>query len=430
MFDATAYSEAQREYIADTIEIAYQQVTDFLKRLESTASKEPTNFRGRRVPLEVSANASLAFGNPDGGDLAKPGSPKFNHLQIPYVHVNIGLETSYNAILNEGRETVGNAFEQIAESTAKTLMKRLNIYASNGDGTTKLGIVSARTSNAVLTLDGATDTIGATQLIEEQRVLIWDPTGTTQRVGTVGSGTIRIASLTQTTITRGTGASGDIDWPSDVVAGDIVCPEGATPSVGMKGIPYINNNVGDYFGLARSVVRAVQSTIVPAAGGALSAAFLQAARSRTKQRSGQFGTRENGITELAMGITQHDAYATLLTPISFQHITDGRPKGDLGFASQEFTWFGTPLNEYADWLGTRVDFLNMKHLKIANCKEVGALKGMPINDELQSFNGTTGVYRMAKSRYWDCARDNFSPSPYRLGAVTGLSVSGLSQQKS
>src|SRR5258706_7336800 len=100
-------------------------------------------------------------------------------------------------------------------------MKSLNIYAANGDGTTKLGIVSARTSNAVLTLDGATDTIGATQLIEEQRVKLWDPTGTTQRVGTVGAGTIRIASLTQTTITRGTGASGDIDWPSDVIANDI-----------------------------------------------------------------------------------------------------------------------------------------------------------------------------------------------------------------
>lgn len=430
MFDATAYSEAQREYIDETIEISYQQVTDFLKRLESTASKDPTNFKGRRQPLEVSANASLAFGNPDGGDLAKPGSPKFNHLQIPYVHMNVGLETSYNAVLNEGRESVGNSFEQIAESTARTLMKRLNIYASNGDGTTKLGIVSARTSNAVLTLDGATDTIGATQLIEEQRVKVWDPTGTTQRVGVVGSGTIRIASLTQTTITRGTGASGDIDWPSDVVAGDIVCPEGDTPSVGMVGVPVINNNVGAFFGLDRSVVRAVQSTVVPAAGGPLSAAFLQACRSRTKQRSGQFGTRENGITELAMGITQHDAYATLLTPISFQHISEGQPKGDIGFSSQEFSWFGTPINEYADWLGTRVDFLNMKYLKIATCKEVGPLKGMPINEELQSFNGTTGLYKMAKARYWDVARQNYSPSPFRLGCITGLSVSGLSMQKS
>src|SRR5712671_2486458 len=129
MYDAAALSEAQREYIAGHIELLHQQQADFLKRLEREAAKDPTNYRGRRVPLETDPNPSFSLGNPDGGDFATPDAPRFNHLLIPYVWSNLGLERSYNALMNAGKETVGDAFYSVAESTSKTMIKWLNIFA-------------------------------------------------------------------------------------------------------------------------------------------------------------------------------------------------------------------------------------------------------------------------------------------------------------
>ena len=427
MIDATAMSEAQREMIASTIELVYQKQPDFVNRLERVASTEPTNFRGRRVPLEVAPNPSLAFGDPDNGILATPNAPRFNHLLIPYIWSNMGLLTSYNAVLNEGRETVGNMLEQSAESTAATLVKWLNIFASNGDGTTRIALVSARTSNTVLTCADSTDSIGATQVLVGQKVTVWDPTGTTQRTGTVGAGAIKVASTTKTTVTADASASSN--WPSDVIAGDIIVPEGTTPSVGMKGIPYLINNTGTYFGLSRTSVPAIQSTIVAAATAALSASLLQATWERTKQRTGQYGLRGEGALELACGITQHEAYSTLFTITPF-HSGGVRPNVDIGGDSQEFTWFGLPINEYLDWRGDRMDFINFKYLKCANLKDPGSMKGMPINDELQTFDGTTSNYRAGKVKFLDVARDYYTASPHRFGALTGLGMSGRSMQRS
>lgn len=427
MFNATDLSHAQRELVGGIIEVIHQNEADFLKKLERQAPKEPTNFRGRREPLEVAPNPSASFGDPDGGILATPGAPKFNHLLIPYVWFNLGLETSYNAILNEGKGTVDQPLEQIATSTGKTLVKWLNIFASNGNGTTRIGLISARTSDSVLTLADATDSIGATQILVGQRVKVFDPTGTTQRVGVVGAGTILVGSKTKTTITRD--AAG-IDWPSTAAPGDIIVPEGATPSVGFKGIPYINNDVGDYFGIPRSTVDVVQSVITPAAGGGLSAALLMSTHAKHRQRVGNVGLKGTGITELAMGMTQHTAYFNLVPAAIFQHIGTQRPAGDIGLSSHQFSWFGTPLEMYLDWRGDRVDFLNFDYIKIATMKEAGSMKGMPINDELQSFDGATSNYRAAKAKFMDVARDYYSNAPHRLAAITGLGMAGLPLQRS
>lgn len=426
MFLPAQLAHAQRELVGNVIEILHQNEADFLKKLERKTDTVGTNFRGRREPLEVAPNPSIAFGNPAGGDLATPGAPDFNHLTIPYVWLNTGLETSYEVIMNAGKGTVGTPLEQIGESTARQLVKWLNIFASNGNGTTAIGIVSARTSDSVLTLDDPTDSIGATQILVGQRVKVFDPTGTTQRVGVVGANTILIGAKTNTTITRD--AAG-IDWPSTVVAGDVVVPEGSTPSVGMKGIPYINNNVGDYFGLARSTVDVIRSVIHPAGGAALNATMLFHTWAKLRQRIGALSTAGVGVTELAMGMTQHAAYYALVPAQTFMHVGQTRASGDIGLSSQEFTWFGTPLEQYLDWRGNRIDFLNYMYLKIASLKEAGKLLNMPISDEVQSFNGTTSNYRAAKAKFWDVARDYFSCAPHRLAAITGLSMANLPMQK-
>lgn len=429
MFTGTDLSHAQKELIGNTIEVIHNTEADFIKKLERKASTEPTNFRGRREPLEVRPNPSLSAYNPAGGILATPGAPGFDHLLIPYVNLNIGLETSYEAIMNAaaGHGAVGDPLVQIAQSTGRTFVKWMNIFASNSNGTMRIGTVSARTSNSVLTLDGPTDSIGATQILEGQRVKVFDPTGTTQRVGVVGAGTILVATRTNTTITRD--ATG-IDWPSTVIAGDIVVPEGSTPSVGFHGLPAIINSVGDYFGIPRSTVQVVQSTMYDAGGVGLTAAMLYNTNARRKQRVGTHGMSGIGVDELAVGMTQEAAYNALIPAASFQHIGAARPAGDIGLSSQNYTWFGCPFNVYQDFLGNVIYFLNFEYLKIASLKEAGSMIGMPANDDLQSFDGATSNWRAAKAKFLDVSRDYYSTSPHRFAGISGLGMSGYPMQKS
>jgi hypothetical protein len=431
-FDSLKLSNAQREYI-ETVTTLHQQQADFLPKMEKMGEKAPTNYRGRRIPLEIAANPSLAFGNIDGGDLATPGSPDYSKIQVGYTWMNTGLEQTYGALLNDGKETVSNLTRQTVESTSRTLVKWLNIFASNGDGTTKIAKTSASydatnaTTKKTFICNGSTDSIGATQVLVGQKVFIYDPTGTTQRVGTVGAGALTVASRTKLNAVTST------DLPSDYVSGDIMVPEGTVFAAGFMGVPAIIAATGDYFGLARSTVDTLQSTILSAGGAGLSTALLMRIYNSIVQRTGISGLKGEGALELGLNITQHTAYYNLMTAtgntIQWQHTGDSRPQVDVGGASEEFTWFGAKINRFLDFIGNAIFFINFSYYKIATLKEAGEMLDMPANDWLQAFNGTTSNYRAARQQWWDVARQYYSPAPHRMGALTSLDMTNLPMQK-
>jgi hypothetical protein len=78
-YSSSNLSEAQKEYVEETIEFLVEQEADFYGRIEAKAEEKITNYRGRRVPIETVANPSLMFGSPAGGDLATVGSPTNSH---------------------------------------------------------------------------------------------------------------------------------------------------------------------------------------------------------------------------------------------------------------------------------------------------------------------------------------------------------------
>lgn len=428
---ASDLSHAQREYIGGVIETLHNDEADYINRLEKKADKTATNYRGRREPLETYGNASIAFGNPAGGDLATPGAPVNDHLLIPYIWMNLGLEIEYEAALNNSKGLVTDALKKAVEGSGRQMVKWLDIYASNGDGTTKIAVASASydgtnsTTKKTFVANGTTDSIGATQVMKNQYVKIFDPTGTTQRVGTVGSGAIKVATPGKTSFVTVT------DLPSDYVSGDIVVPEG-TQTTGYKGVPFIVSASGSYFGISRSSVDTTQSTIVSAGGSGVSAALLHKTYLMIKQRTGRKGLKGEGALELCTNITQEAGYYNLTTNtnvLRFNHNGDNRPQVDVGGQSEEFTWFGARINSFMHFPGNAIYFLNFAYMKIASLKDGGEMLA-PFNDFLPAINGTTSTYRAAKQQWWDVARDNFSPAPHRHGALTSLDMSGLPMQKS
>jgi hypothetical protein len=422
-------SHIQKEYVESVLEYVYQNEMDYLKRLNMKADEKPTNYRGRRVPIETDANGSLAFGNPAGGDLATPGNPGLNHYLIPYVWMNLGLDFDYESILNSSNGMITDPFKNAVESTSRQMMKWLNIYASQGDGTTKLATAStayAGGSPTIFVANGATDTIGATNIVPNMKVKIYDPTGTTQRVGVVGSGALTVSSVTKTQVTFGSNA------PSDFIVGDILVPEGSTPSAGFHGVPSLVANTGTIFGVSRTAVPSTQSTVV-GAGGGLSAALLYRTYLQVFQRTGKSGAKGKGTLELCYGITQQDAYFGLTTntaQLLFPRDGQRRPNVDVGGADpDQFTFFGLKMNLFLDWLGSRIDFLNFAYMDIASLKKPGEMLA-PFDKPLPAINGATNVYRAAQQQWWDVAQEFFTPAGHRHGALTGLTVTGLAMQKS
>lgn len=425
-------THAQREYIEGVIETLYQAEADFVSRWERKGEQNPTNFRGRRVPLETVANGSLSFGNPSGGDLGTPGSPSNDHYLVPYVWMNVGLDIDYESLLNQAAGMVTNPIRKAVESTAKQMVKWLNIYASQGDGTTKLATASAAydgtnsTTQKTFVANGATDTIGATNIVPGMKLRVFDPTGTTQRTGTVGSGSLTVSSTTKTTVVFTTAL------PSDYLSGDVLVPEGSTPSAGFHGVPALIANSGTIYGVSRTATPSTQSTIV-SAGGGLSAALLFQTYSQIRQRVGKSAAQGEGAIEMCTNITQYAAYYGLTTntaQLLFPRDGMKRPGIDIGGDNpDEFTWFGVRIGCYLDWLGSRIDFLNFSSLKIAALKEGGEMLP-PFDKPLPGINGTTNTYTAKQVQWWDVAREYYTPSAYKHGALTGLSVSGLPMQKS
>jgi hypothetical protein len=430
MLNQAQIGKGQREYIEGVYQI-YQNAQDFYKYIDKKTEKEIVNYRGRLVTIEKSPNPSLAFGSLDGGDLATPSNPQYDNLTVSYYWMNSGLEQSYGAILNNGKETVTDMLKLSVKSSAKQFAQWLNYYTSNGNGTTRLATTSAAYNGAsptVAVCNGATDTIGAMQIVDGMRLMVFDPTGTTQRVGTVGAGALTVSSHTNTTITFST------NLPSDYLSGDILVPETSTGSaLGIKGVPFIVNDSGSYFGLSRSSVSGLKSTVITASA-ALSAALLMRTFNQTVQKAGRSEDEDVSWLTMATAITQHAAYYGLTTATGnthfFAHTAGQRPGIDVGGSSMNFTWFGAPIKRFFWFPGNAIYFLDLnKKIKMAVLKEVGQLLNMPASEWMQAINGSTNTYKAARQMWMDFAGDLYSPEPHLFGCLGTLDIANLPQQK-
>lgn len=425
-FDAAnQVSKAQRVY-TEGIYDAYAKKPDFLRWFEQKTEDVPTNYLGRQVTLETKANPSLAFGNPDGGDFATPGNPTLDNLTVTYQWMNAGFEQTLAAMMNNNKETVDDPFMRAVKSSAKQFSQWLNYYVSAGDGTTQLAIASASYSGGsatLMTTNGATDGFGATRVVDGQRGYIYDPTGTTQRVGTVGTGVLTIASHTKTAITFTTNA------PSDFVIGDIFVPEGGN-QVGVKGLPYLVAATGNLFNKSRSSVPQLQSQVITVSGALTAASILQLYARMAQATNADDSGATDWIT-ICFAMAQWYNYTTLTTTSpTFMHTSDGRPGADVGAKSLQSTWFGAPMRRFLQLRADELYMLSLtnpedggKAFAMAVLKKVGKiLPGMPASDWMQKINGTTSSYMTARQQWLDAALDSYVRTPFAQGKLAALSM--------
>jgi hypothetical protein len=430
-FTATTQQNAQRVFLAETA-INYQNEADVWSMYQ-TWEDTPLNAKGVQVPLETSPNASLSVPNIDNGATPSVGARSLDNMTINYAPLMQGRGETYGAILNNNKETAEDEIMRNAESDLKQQIKFLNDYVSRGDGTAGLGIVSAYTNpSTTVTLNGSSDSIGPSQLVKNQYVTFWDSTGATQRVGTVGAGAIQISSKTASTIVLASNA------PSDVVAGDVVAPEIGTTdaTTALVGLPKIISASGTYFGKSRSSVTQLQAYELTSAG-TLTAGQLFTAYASMKQRGGYFSEKLEDQLQILVNITQYANYynlslssgAVVGSPNYLVHQGDSRPQMDLGMAKFDFTWFGAPIKVCNSLRGDEIYFTNPKYLKKAVLKNIGELPDvMPHSEYLPLYN-SSGYPLLSRATYRDFIGQAFSPTPHKLGKISGITVGTLPTQK-
>lgn len=415
--DSVVVSKAQRVYMEGIFD-AYAKTQGFLKYIKSESEEVPTNYLGRQITIETKANPSLAFGNLDGGDLATPSNPTLDNLLVTYQWMNSGFEETYGSILNNNKETVDDPFQKAVKSSARQFSQWLEYYVSAGNGTTALATASvayAGGTPTIFTANGATDSFGATRVVDGQKGFIYDPTGTTQRTGTVGAGVLTISSHTKTAITFTTNA------PSDFIIGDIFVPEGGN-TIGIKSVDYLTNNTGDYFNKSRTAVPQLQSQVI-VAGGALTAALLlqlEAASSLVSEDD-----IEDGNATMCCALAQWYAYMGLVTPIQYNHMGSDRPANDIGGKNLAITWFGRPIKTFK-WLSAfNLYRLQMSGFKMATLKKVGQLDPrLPAGggEWMQKLSTTAGNYAAGRQRWMDFAGDLYHRQPFLLSKLSALSA--------
>lgn len=432
-FTATELSNAQRVTLTRIYQ-SYQNKTDLLGWIDELPA-DKVNKKGLQVPFEVSPNPSLAAGTGEGDVFATAQAPNLDNFVVTYTNLNAGVNETYAALLNNNVETSEDVFRYVTESNARQFAKFINDYASRGDSTLALATISsnyAGGSPTVAVCNGTTDSIGNSQLVIGGYYKFYDATGATQRTGTVGASAIQLASKTTANAVFAS------NIPSDVVATDIIVPEltQADASTGIYGLPIIIDSAGTYYGKSRTTYNGL-AAFEKAAGGSLTAGMLAETYFSTVQRGGYFGSDQliNQVSMICNTGNMNNYYSLTLnsgavvsSPHVFRHTADEKPQMDLGMASMNFTWFGAPLKVANSVRGDEIYFFNRKHVKRAVLKPIGYIAdGMPASDYLQAVN-SDGAYLQARLRYMDWFGNIYSPQPYMLGKISGITLVAPTQK--
>ena len=436
LFSSSEVTNAQVAY-QQGIYTLFQNKTDMWGQIKKLP-KDMVNATGIQVSFLRFANPSLSYGTGNNDAYATAGAGDYDNFTVGYVNLNAGNIQTVGGVLNANKNTVENMLDREIQESAQQFASFLNSYVSRGDSTMALATISANYAGGtptIATCDGSTDSIGTTQLATGGYYLFYNAAGTTQRTGTVGASAIQLSSRTGTACTFAT------DIPSDVVATDIIVPQigGSTDaSTGLYGLPIIDDSAGTYFGKARATYGGLASYEKTSAG-TLTAGMMNETYWAIVQRGGYFtGAGASNLddklwTVMNSGNAQNyqslslNSGALVSSPQTFMHTKD-RPANDIGFATHDMTWYGSPLWIANSVRGDEIYYLGKDSLRRAILKDVGDVDGrFPAGDYLQNMNGD-GAYLQARVKVLDFFGQVYAPEPFKIGKISGLTLVAPTQK--
>lgn len=432
-FSVSEQNNAARVYLEETVK-NYQNEADIWS-MASDWTDTPINNLGTQVPLELSPNPSLSVVDLNGGATPTIGARNLDKMTINYGQLMQGRGFTYEALLNNNKETAEDEVMASIESDVKQFMAYLNAYVSRGNGTAALAEISANYNGGtptVATTNDTYDSIGNSQLVAGGWYKIYNAAGDTPRSAGVGAGPFQLSTKSATDCTFAS------NLPTDFVDGDIIVPEIGTTNAAtgfIAGLPYIIDNVGTYFGKARATFTGLQA-YENALTGALTASSLMSTYEGITQRGGYFKEKLEDSLWILLNVSMHQTYYNLalssgaaIGGLRTIQDTGNNPGLDLGYKNFEFTWFNAPMKKCNMLRGDEIYFCNPKYFKKAVLKDVGGLaKGIQPEGGVMLVN-SDGVPILTKANYHDFVGQFFSPTPHKLGKISAIQYSGVITQK-
>jgi len=243
--------------------------------------KERTNELGRRIPIQVTPNASYGA-IAEGGQLPLAGTPAIVQLRIYYLNQFMMGEIN-RSVLDQQTETDLIKFARTPmEADQKKFRHWQNLWM-HGTGSGSLGVLTAVTTGASGTATLGGD-YGAENIDVGARLVFYSSAGVAHnQTGAVLVSTV--ASITGDVVTFDT-------VPTDAVATDTLHHFGSY-NLMPHGIPYhVSETSSTYLGVDTSVYGGIKATIIDAGassgtgGTALTPGMLDLMEGKRRRRSG------------------------------------------------------------------------------------------------------------------------------------------------
>jgi hypothetical protein len=156
-----------------------------------------------------------------------------------------------------------------------------------------------------------------------------------------------------------------------------------------------------------------------------------------KQRGGYFSEKLEDQLQILVNVSQYANYynlslssgAVVGSPNYLVHQGADRPQMDLGMAKFDFTWFGAPIKVCNSLRGDEIYFTNPKYLKKAVLKNIGELPDVMPHSEYIPLYNSSGYPLLSRVTYRDFIGQAFSPTPHKLGKISGITLGTLPTQK-
>lgn len=407
------------EYIDKKAHNSFQEGAALLARISKT-DPDPTNEIGIRVNVFTEPNASEGW-IAEGGDYPVSDSDVSVNLAVKYKRVFKVGSITLDAKVQTDANLMWNPVKKSVSRAITGLKKIINGHMQNSDGTGTIATISLAYSGGSPTLItcGATRSTRGVQALEKRkRVQIYDSLGTTQRVGTVGTGALIISSRNKSARTALFTANG----PSDVVDTDLVIPENSVNNV-MKGLPHICLDSGTYFGQSRTTSPGLKATVVDAASASASISLMDKVFNIMVHRYGtEMDESQEDDLELWWTPAQRQNYRN--QGFALKAFTTKGETLDLGFPRREETVSGYKTNLDTDGDDSRIHYLRASKLAMAQLMPPKVLDlggGLLIPATAASGQGYASKFFFHLGYYGEF----YSPEPYALAVLENCDVTNL-----
>jgi hypothetical protein len=344
------------QYWRDTIQETDEFEDAFWSRCQDTPSKT-VNLRGEKWKVRTLYNESESGASFDGPAVATGSASQFQNLYVPYRTISTTGLISQEALDNDDGKSMYHPLVEEMNSTKLLAFKKLQRHCLMGDGTGRIAVTTdVETGSTVTCAPGTSFGNKGVQFVKPGKVVqIYDATGATKRTG---GGADKLTVSTSTLPNRSTGViTFTTAAPTDVVATDIIVPEGMAAR-GVNGLPYWVANSGSLFELSRATYPGLSSTMVDGSSGAL-LVLVESTFARMAhyiEESVALGLKGEGKHEIFWSPTQREKYRKECLGLGITMLGTG--KLDAGYGHKEEI-NGYDCTTIKDHDNTKIHFLKM-----------------------------------------------------------------------